>query len=136
MAAAALKIPDAPVRATRNRPKDRLAWLVKQGHISADHLELGERILRLAEAKDREPSPRMAFGGGGSGAGSSPALVRTAAGQRWDRLFTVAGPTGEAIVTAIIIDGMTTEEAAKYLNIHQKAVLHMLQYTLNILERS
>jgi hypothetical protein len=122
--------------AAPKRPKDRLAWLVKCGHIEPDHVALGERILKLKEAMDREPSPRMAFGGGGSSHGGNPADVRVQAGQKWRRLFQVAGPTGEALVGAIIIDGMSLGEAATHLNINPKAVLPMLQYVLNVLERS
>lgn len=118
------------------KPKDRLDWLLKRGHIQPEHMELGERLLKLNEAKLREPSPHMHFDQGAGGGGGSSALVRPAARQKWDRLFAVAGPTGEAIVAAVIIDGMALPEAAEYLGIHPKAMLHMLKYTLDVLGRT
>jgi len=118
------------------RPKDRLAWLVKQGHVPAEHLELGERLLKLHEARLREPSPRMSFGEGSGGGGGSPALARVSARQRWERQFAVAGPTGEAIIGAVLIDGMRLGEAAKALQLPEKAMLHMLRFTLDVLART
>jgi hypothetical protein len=118
------------------KPKDRLGWLVKQGHVPTEHLDLGERLLKLNEAKLREPSPHMHFDQGAGGGGGSGALARPAARQKWERLFAVAGPTGEALVQAIIVDGMSLTDAAEYLNINPKAVLPMLRYTLDILART
>lgn len=124
--------------AAPKKPKDRLAWLVKQSHIPPEHLELGGRLLKLNEDKRREPSPHMHFdhgSSGGGGRGGAP-LARVSARQRWERLFAVAGPTGEALVSAIIIDGMSLGDAAEHLNINPKAVLPMLRYTLDILART
>jgi hypothetical protein len=119
------------------KPKDRLGWLVKQGHVQPEHLDLGERLLKLNEDRQREPSPHMHFDhGAGGGSGGGAILGRQAARQRWERFFAVAGPTGEALVSAIIIDGMSLADAAEYLNINPKAVLPMLRYTLDVLART
>lgn len=124
--------------AAPKKPKDRMAWLLSRGHIQPEHAELGERILKLNEDKQREPSTHMHFdqGGGGGGTQGGGTLGRVSARQKWERLFAVAGPSGEAIICAIIIDGMTKDEAAESLNIHPKAVLHMLRFALDVLARS
>lgn len=124
--------------AAPKKPKDRMAWLVARGHIHADHAELGERILKLNEDKQREPSTHMHFDQGGSGGGSrgSATLGRVGARQKWERLFAVAGPAGEAIICAIIIDGMSLGDAAEHLNLNPKAMLPMLNFALDVLARS
>lgn len=117
--------------------KDRLKWLIARGHIPPEYEDLGERIIVLAERKTAEPSPHMHFDqGGGGGPGGSGPDVRVGARQRWERMFKVAGWKAEAVITAIIVEGKTTEEAAKALNVHPKAILPLLQMSLDIIGRA
>lgn len=119
------------------RPKDRMAWLIKRDHIRADHADLGERILKMHEDRRREPSTHMHFDqGGGGGTKGGGVMGRVSAGQKWERLFAVVGPAGEAIVSCIIIDGKSLGDTAAELNLHPKAVLPMLQLSLDVLARS
>lgn len=118
------------------KPKDRLDWLVKRQLIQPEHLELGEHILKLNETRLREPTTHMHFDHGSGGGGGNSMLGRVSARQKWERLFAVVGATGEAIISCIVIDGMTTDQAADYLNIHPKAVLPMLRFSLDVLARS
>lgn len=124
--------PEPPPR----RPRDRLDWLVKRDHIRPEHAEMGERLLKLHETRMREPSPRMHFDQGAGGGGVSAVLGRLTARTKWERLFAVVGPAGEALVTCVILDGKSLAETAEELNLHPKAVLPMLQLVLDILERS
>lgn len=127
--------PSAP-----RKPKDRMAWLEKRGHIRPEHVVLGEKLIKLYEAKQREPSPRMQFDqGGGSGQGGrgdSATIGRITAHSRWDRAFWLVGPIGEAIITCVIIDGMSLNESAEALDIHPRAIRPLLQLTLDVIERS
>jgi hypothetical protein len=126
-----------PTPSAGKKPRDRLKWLIQHGHIPGEYEDLGERILQLHEAKRREPHPHMQFdGGAGTGGKAGGALSRVSAGQRWERLFKWAGDDGEAVVTAVIVDGMTTDEAAKALNIHSKAVVPLLKFTLGVMGRT
>lgn len=122
--------------AARQKPKDRVDWLVKRKHVPEEHRDLAERLLKLHEDKQREPAPHMHFDHGAGGGGGSAVLGRLSARQKWERLFSVAGPAGEAIVGAVIIDGMSLGDAAKHLNINHKAMLHMLRFTLDVLART
>lgn len=123
--------------APSKKPKDRMKWLIDRGHLPAEYGELGERILTLNEGRQREPHPHMHFDSGSGGAnGGGGALARVSSRQRWEKLFRLVGPDGEAVVTAVIVDGLTTDEAAEALNIHPKAVLPLLKLTLSIIGRA
>lgn len=131
--------PDKPkTEPAPKKPKDRMDWLLKRGHIQAEHLELGEQILKLNEAKQREPSTHMHFdqGGGGGGVQGGGVMGRVGARQKWERLFAIVGPAGEAIISAVIIDGMSLGDAAEHLNLNPKAMLPMLNFALDVLARS
>lgn len=123
--------------AAKTKPKDRLKWLIDRGHIPADFEGLGERILLLSEKKASEPSPHMHFdSGAGGGMGSGGALQRVSARQKWERMFATVGPIGEAVICAVIIDGMTKDEAAEALNLHPKAITPMLRLALDVIGRA
>lgn len=118
------------------KPKDRLAWLEKQGHIQPEHVALGERLIKLSEAREREPSPHMHFDQGVGGGGGGGILGRLSARQKWERAFAAVGPEGEAIISCVVIDGLSLGDAAKELNIHPKAVLPLLQMALDVMART
>lgn len=120
--------------AARKKPKDRLKWLIQHGHIAPEFESLGDTILKVAERKASEPSPHMPFAGSGGGLtdGGGP-LGRVSAHQRWDRMMKSIGSKGEAVVSAVIVEGMSMDEAAKSLNVHPKAILPLLQFSLDIL---
>jgi hypothetical protein len=121
----------------KKKPKDRLKWLIDHGHVAPEFADLGERILLLSEGKVREPHPHMHFDqGSGGGNGGGGAMARVSAHQRWDRLFKAVGPKGEAVVSAIIVESMTLDEAAKALSLHPKAILPLLQFSLDIIGRA
>lgn len=116
--------------------RDRLRWLIERGHIAPEYEDLGDLIIKLAELKSSELRPRTQLGGSDGGAGngkSEAAIIRPGARQRWEKLFSHIQDKGEAVVWAVIVEGMTTEEAAKALNLHPKAIVPMLQMSLEIL---
>ena len=132
------RTPEPKTEAAPKKPKDRMAWLVKRDHIRAEHMDLGERILKLNEDRRREPSTHMHFdhGSGGGGTKGNGVMGRVSAGQKWERLFAVVGPAGEAIICCVIIDGKSLGDTAAELNLHPKAVLPMLQLSLDVLART
>lgn len=117
------------------KPKDRLAWLEKQGHIRPEHVVLGEQIIKLRETRDREPSPHMHFDQGAGGGGGNAVLKRLHARQKWERFFAAVGPEGEAVISCVVIDGKSLGDTAKELNLHPKAILPLLRFALDVMGR-
>lgn len=121
------------------RPKDRTAWLLAREHIQKEHADLAEKILKLAEQKDRDPTPyvRLERGGQGGGGdlGAGAVFGRLSARQKWERKFALVGPAGEALVTCIVLEGKNVADTAKDLNLHPKAVLPMLRLILDVMAR-
>lgn len=135
----AMGAPSSPApKKARARPKDRMKWLVDRGHVSAEHVAIGEFLLDLNEKRHRDGFTRVyldrdAPGGGGGGDALS---IKLTAQRKWERAMEIVGPEGEAVFTAIVIEGLTSEEASKALSIHSKAIVPLLKFTLGVLARS
>lgn len=112
-------------------PKDRAAWLADRGHLSPEQAEAGNRLMR-----QRERGIRVAYASSGSGGGAgqlNPLEAHMTAKRQYERAATSLGPLGHAVVYAVLIDGMSLEDAGRAAEIHPKAVLPVLRVCLDVL---
>lgn len=126
-----------PKKPAAVKPRDRLAWLIDRGHIGAEYLDLGDHLLKLNETRQRTPHPHMHFNREPSGGIGGDALEgRLTAQRKWERLMTIVGAEGEAVLVCVIVEGKTLAEAAKELDLHPKALIPLLRMVLGVLARS
>lgn len=112
-------------------PKDRLGWLCARGHVTEHQREAGDILMRLRERKERTA---YAMGGGSGMVGDlNPLEAREHARRRYERAMIAVTPLGEAVIEAVVIDGLSNEDAARRLNLHAKAIGPLLRLALEVM---
>jgi DNA-directed RNA polymerase specialized sigma24 family protein len=112
-------------------PKDRLGWLNARGHVTDSQKAAGDLLM-----KDRERKERVAYACSSSSHGNrdlNPLEAAQTARRRYERALTAITPMGEAVIQAVLIDGMSNEEAGQALGLHIRAITPMLKLALEIL---
>lgn len=127
---ALLQTEDERAAAPPLSPKDRLGWLCARGHVTDGQRAAGDVLMKMRERKLRDGYATASGGGGGS---LHPLEAREQARRRYERAMAAVTPFGEAIIEAVVIDGLSNEAAAVRMGIHPKAIGPLLRLALEVL---
>lgn len=114
-------------------PKDRLGWFRARGHLTESQAVAGGILMMLAERKEREAYATS--NSSGQGGNLNPLEAKATARSKYERALSAITPMGAQVVDLMVLQGLSSEQAAKVMGLHHRAMLPLLRLTLEVLAR-